>query len=76
LLPPSGGRRGFSNGQASRFELYCAARKLLFDEMVWDWAERAAQGHDPGPRERIELREDGIDFAPVENARGHFESAI
>ncbi len=64
-LPLSGGRRGPANGQTSRFELYCAPRKRLFDEMVWDWAERAALGHDPGPRERIELREDGINFAPV-----------
>lgn len=58
------------------FELCCAPRKRLFEEMIWDSAEAAAMARNRGPRERLELRPDGIDFIPVNNARGHFESAI
>jgi radical SAM protein with 4Fe4S-binding SPASM domain len=60
-------RDGPSNGRAGRFEFYCAPRKRLFEELVWDSAEQAALGRTQGPRERIELREDGIDFEPVKN---------
>jgi len=61
---PDGGR------PSPMFELYCEPRKRLFEEMLWDSAQVAAQGHAHGPRERIRLHEDGIDYVPVNGARG------
>ncbi len=52
---------------APLFELYCAPRKRLFEEILWGSAEAAANGRRKPGRERIELREDGIDFAPANN---------
>jgi len=50
------------------FDLYCAPRKRLFEELMWDSAEAAAKGQNRPGRERVELREDGIDFTPVNHA--------
>ena len=46
-------------------ELYCAPRKALFEEMLWDSAEAAAQDHTQRPRERLELSDQGITYVPV-----------
>lgn len=46
-------------------ELYCAPRKALFEEMLWDSVEAAAAGTEKRPRERIELHPDGFTFEPV-----------
>lgn len=54
-----------SDAEASQFAFYCAPRKRLFEEILWDYAEGGAQGQTRGPRERIELREDGLDFIPM-----------
>jgi radical SAM protein with 4Fe4S-binding SPASM domain len=56
---------------APLFDLYCAPRKRLFEEMLWGSAEAAARQQPRPGRERIELREDGIDFAPVNNTQKH-----
>jgi radical SAM protein with 4Fe4S-binding SPASM domain len=66
-------RRGQDGEDAGRmpaplFELYCAPRKRLFEEMIWGSAEAAAAARNGGPRERLELRPDGIDFTPATNA--------
>jgi hypothetical protein len=37
--------------------------------MIWDSAEAAAAARNGGPRERLELRPDGIDFTPVNNVK-------
>jgi hypothetical protein len=65
----TGRRESQSNGEAAQFAFYCAPRKRLFEEIVWDSAEGAAQGQTRPGRERIELREDGIDFTPVNNTQ-------
>ncbi len=46
-------------------ELYCAPRKALFEEMLWDSVEAAAAGTEKRPRERIELHPDGFTFEPA-----------
>ncbi|MGO9199453.1 MAG: hypothetical protein ACLQM8_02790 [Limisphaerales bacterium] len=56
-----------TNGGPSLRELYCAPRKRLFEELLWASLEAAAQGQEPGGRERLSLREDGLDFEPVKN---------
>jgi radical SAM protein with 4Fe4S-binding SPASM domain len=52
---------------APLFDLYCAPRKRLFEEMLWARVEAADNGKPKPGRERIELREEGIDFTPVNN---------
>jgi radical SAM protein with 4Fe4S-binding SPASM domain len=46
-------------------ELYCAPRKALFEEMLWDSVEAAAGQNEQRPRERIELHEDGLTYQAV-----------
>jgi len=48
-----------------RLDLYCAPRKQLFEGISWDSTEAAATGQAGAGRERIELREDGLEFTPV-----------
>ena len=60
------GRRPPSvDGWSLLFELYCASRKALFEELLWGSVEAAAQGQVKGGRERIQMQPDGITFAPA-----------
>ena len=70
LLLEEAARQGPAGADAGRmpatlFDLYCAPRKRLFEEILWDSTEAAAKGQNRPGRERIELREDGLDFTPV-----------
>ena len=72
-LSPSDGERvagGAEPGQFDAlFELYCAPRKALFEEMLWNSVDAGLAGkHRPG-REILELQPDGIIFrsAPTPN---------
>jgi hypothetical protein len=47
---------------------YCAPRKRLFEEILWGSVKAAHDGQPRPGRERIELREDGLDFAAVIHA--------
>jgi radical SAM protein with 4Fe4S-binding SPASM domain len=53
------------------FQLYCAPRKALFEEALWDSVVDSAQHHAKAPRELLELSETGIKFVkapePVKN---------
>ena len=53
------------SGWSPLCELYCAPRKALFEEMLWDSVEAAAAGTEKRPRERIELHPDGFTFEPI-----------
>lgn len=55
-------------------DLYCEPRRQLFEEMLWGAAEVAERPEAPGARERIQLRQDGIDFLPVAGAEGSNDS--
>ncbi len=59
----AGGHGGGALGQL--FDLYCAPRKRLFEEILWGSAEAAANSQPRPGRERVSLREDGIHFEPV-----------
>jgi len=59
---PDGGGTG-----SALFDLYCEPRKRLFEEMLWGTVEAAADGKPRQERERLQLRQDGIDFTPVKN---------
>jgi hypothetical protein len=61
-------RRPSSDQQSegpSLFELYCAPRKALFEEALWDSVETTAQGMNNRPRELLELHPDRITFMPA-----------
>ncbi len=49
----------------SLFDLYCAPRKALFEEAIWDAADRAKQAAGRRSRELLHLREEGVDFEPA-----------
>jgi radical SAM protein with 4Fe4S-binding SPASM domain len=56
-----------SSGQGrSLFELYCAPRKELFEEIQWDRCESAARSSHRQPRERLELETSCVRFTPVQ----------
>jgi radical SAM protein with 4Fe4S-binding SPASM domain len=68
---------GDSPRGSSAFELYCGARQALFEEMLWDMCESAAQGSRATPRERLELEPTAVRFVPVqEAARAEREVAV
>jgi radical SAM protein with 4Fe4S-binding SPASM domain len=52
-------------GEDSLFEQYCLPRKRLFEELLWGSLEGAVNGRVRRERERIELRQDGIEFKPL-----------
>jgi radical SAM protein with 4Fe4S-binding SPASM domain len=47
------------------FELYCAPRKALFEEMLWGSVDAGLAGKDRPGRETLELQADGIIFRPA-----------
>jgi radical SAM protein with 4Fe4S-binding SPASM domain len=61
-LAPNG-----AQGGAALREFYCSARERLFEEMLWGSVEAAGSGKPRQGRERVQLRQDGIDFSAVEN---------
>jgi hypothetical protein len=52
----------------SVFGLYCAPRKALFEEEIWDLAMNQASAKIARPRELIELAKDGIKFVPASSS--------
>jgi radical SAM protein with 4Fe4S-binding SPASM domain len=62
---PEGGMAGNGGDWSDLAELYCAPRKALFEEMLWDCAEGAAERQTAGPRERLELNDQGIAYVPT-----------
>ncbi len=62
---PEGEMACDDGGWSDLAELYCAPRKALFEEMLWDCAEGAAQRQTAGPREGLELSDEGITYVPV-----------
>ena len=62
---PEGETAGDDGDWPDLAELYCAPRKALFEEMLWDCAESAAQRQAAKPRERLELSDEGIAYVPV-----------
>jgi radical SAM protein with 4Fe4S-binding SPASM domain len=45
-------------------DLYCLPRKRLFEELLWQSANSVASGVGQGKKELLELKPDGITFAP------------
>jgi radical SAM protein with 4Fe4S-binding SPASM domain len=66
LLEERLGPKGEQGGAALR-EFYCEACRSLFEELLWTSMETVARGQSAGGRERVGLREDGVDFMAVEN---------
>jgi radical SAM protein with 4Fe4S-binding SPASM domain len=67
LLKSSTGEAG-ANGlwpDRSLAALYCEPRRRLFEEMLWDYVEAAAQKQPQQPRERIKLSDEGIQYSPL-----------
>lgn len=47
------------------FDLYCAPRKVLFEDALWDSVAATVRGPARRPRERLDLRPDGVEFKPA-----------
>ncbi len=49
----------------SLFDLYCAPRKALFEEMIWECIDAACEASVARGRELVELQDMGMDFRPA-----------
>jgi radical SAM protein with 4Fe4S-binding SPASM domain len=67
-LQSNGGEalNGFANAS---FEFYCASRKALFEEMLWDSVLEGTRDRLPRPRESLEISKTGVKFVAAPTTR-------
>ena len=53
--------------QEEGFQLYCAPRKALFEEQIWDFARNYVAASVPAPRELIDITQGGVSFIAAES---------
>ncbi len=66
-MPAQGTAGGSTDAEQANelFDWYCAPRRALFEEMIWDCIDAARQASTPRGRELLELHQASVNFRPA-----------